>query len=65
MDSINVEAGQLLKRGEQIGSIGMTGRVTGPHLHWSISMNNARIDPRLVVPALQHTAQTEPTAPSM
>jgi len=65
MDSIKVKDGQLIKRGEQIGSIGMTGRVTGPHLHWSISMNNARIDPRLVVPALQHTAQTEPTPPSM
>lgn len=65
MDSIMIEDGQLLKRGEQIGTIGMTGRVTGPHLHWSISMNNARIDPRLMVPALQQKAQTEPTPPSM
>jgi len=65
MDSIMIEDGQLLKRGEQIGTIGMTGRVTGPHLHWSISMNNARIDPRLMVPALQQKAQTEPSPPSM
>ncbi len=65
MDSIQVADGQLIKRGEQIGTIGMTGRVTGPHLHWSISMNNARVDPNLIVPALRQTAQTETTTPSM
>jgi len=65
MDSIKVEEGQLVKQGEQLGTIGMTGRVTGPHLHWSISMNNARIDPNLIVPALRQTAQTDTTTPSM
>ncbi len=61
MDSIQVADGQLIKRGERIGTIGMTGRVTGPHLHWSISMNNARIDPNLLVPALRKTAQADTT----
>lgn len=65
MDSIKVKDGQLIKRGEQIGTIGMTGRVTGPHLHWSISMNDARIDPNLIVPALRQTAQTDKPNPSM
>lgn len=47
LDSIGVKKGQLVKRGEEIAKVGMTGRVTGPHLHWSVSMNNSRIDPAL------------------
>ncbi len=53
MDRIDVKEGDIVDRGEQIGTIGMTGRVTGPHLHWGVSMNDARIDPALIVPALQ------------
>lgn len=53
MDAIDVKEGEIINRGEKLGTIGMTGRVTGPHLHWSVSMNNARIDPNLVVPVLQ------------
>ena len=57
MDRIDVEEDQLVERGEQIGTIGMTGRVTGPHLHWSVSLNDARIDPNLIVPALATQAE--------
>ncbi len=63
MDRIDVEAGQTVTRGEMIGTIGMTGRVTGPHLHWSVSLNDARVDPTLFVPALH--PQTQPTDPAM
>ncbi len=49
MDSIGVKEGQLIKRGEEIGTVGTTGRVTGPHLHWGISLNNARVNPLLFV----------------
>jgi murein DD-endopeptidase MepM/ murein hydrolase activator NlpD len=59
MNSIRVKKGDMVKRGEQIGTVGMTGRVTGPHLHWSVSMNDARIDPDLIVPALRLHAGTE------
>ncbi|GMQ95028.1 MAG: M23 family metallopeptidase [Patescibacteria group bacterium] len=45
MRSITVKKGQKLVRGEKIGTVGMTGRVTGPHLHWTISLNNSRVDP--------------------
>ncbi len=51
MSSINVEIGDKLGEGDLIGKVGMTGRVTGPHLHWSISLNNARIDPALLLDA--------------
>lgn len=49
LNSIDVKQGQLLKQGDVIGKIGATGRVTGPHLHWSVSFNNTRVDPLLMV----------------
>ena len=50
LSKISVVPGQTLKRGEHIGLVGQTGRATGPHLHWTVSINNARIDPLLLVP---------------
>ncbi len=47
LDRIDVKAGQRIRAGEQLGIVGATGRVTGPHLHWSISLNNVRVDPLL------------------
>ena len=47
MSQIDVKPGQTIARGEIIGAVGQTGRVTGPHLHWSVSLNNARVDPGL------------------
>ena len=45
---ILVHEGQEVKRGEPIGRIGSTGSATGPHLHWSMKWNDARIDPILL-----------------
>ena len=47
LDSISVTPNQQIKTGEKLGEVGMTGRVTGPHLHWTVSLNNARVDPQL------------------
>jgi murein DD-endopeptidase MepM/ murein hydrolase activator NlpD len=47
LDSIAVKVGQEVRQGDVIAHVGMTGRVTGPHLHWSVSLNNTRIDPGL------------------
>lgn len=47
LSRISVTKGKRVARGEKIGEIGMTGRVTGPHLHWTVSLNNARVDPAL------------------
>ena len=45
-----VSVGTKVMRGQRIGDVGMSGRATGPHLHWAISLNNTRIDPLLFVP---------------
>ena len=42
-----VHQGQVLKAGDLVGHVGSTGRATGPHLHWGLSFNNARVDPGL------------------
>ena len=47
MERIDVRLGQRVQAGDTLGTVGMTGRVTGPHLHWSISLNDARVDPAL------------------
>ena len=47
MNTIDVEAGAVIAADEQIGRVGSTGRVTGPHLHWSVNLNNVRVDPEL------------------
>lgn len=44
---ILVKEGDHVRQGQVIGRIGMTGRATGPHLHWSIKWNEARLDPLL------------------
>ena len=43
----DVRAGQTVKRGETLGAAGGTGRVTGPHLHWAVILNNTAVDPQL------------------
>ncbi len=49
MQSVAVTKGQDLKRGDVIGAVGNTGRATGPHLHWSVSLNGVRVDPELFI----------------
>lgn len=48
LSRIDVATGDRLRQGQPIGLIGKTGRATGPHLHWGMTWNGARIDPLLV-----------------
>lgn len=47
MSRIDVRHGQPVKKGEILGTVGATGRVTGPHLHWAVILNNTPVDPEL------------------
>ena len=49
LSAIDVKLGDTVRQGQQIGRIGATGRATGPHLHWSMKWNDARIDPQMLV----------------
>lgn len=46
-----VKKGDIVKQGQVIGRVGATGRASGPHLHWGMKWNSARIDPRLLIPS--------------
>lgn len=54
LSRISVEAGQRIKRGDQIGNAGSTGRSTGPHVHYEIRENDQTVDP------LRYAGQTQP-----
>ena len=52
MSEILVVNGTTVRQGDQIGLVGSTGRATGPHLHWSVSLNGSRVDPYILMESL-------------
>ena len=52
LDTIAVAVGRRLKAGELVGTLGSTGWVTGPHLHFEIRINGQPLDPSALMPAL-------------
>lgn len=51
LDRIDVQAGKTVSKGQLLGLSGMTGRASGPHLHWSVVLNGAMVDPESFIPA--------------
>ena len=51
---IDVKAGDMVETGTVLGKVGATGRVTGPHLHWGLSVEKARVNPLQLVKLLEN-----------
>ena len=52
LSEINVKSGDVLQSGQVLGKVGATGRVTGPHLHWGLTVERARVNPLQLVKVL-------------
>jgi murein DD-endopeptidase MepM/ murein hydrolase activator NlpD len=50
LSEIDVKAGDVVEAGAILGRVGATGRVTGPHLHWGLTVNEARVNPLQILP---------------
>ena len=51
LSQVDVRVGDALNHGQRLGAVGATGRVTGPHLHWSVLLNRTSVDPALFIHA--------------
>lgn len=50
LSRVDVAEGQALRRGEAFGASGVSGRITGPHLHWVVIVGGTAVDPELFLP---------------
>ncbi len=53
MSKLLVKEGDIVKKGQVMGLSGMTGRASGPHLHWGVNLHGTKIDPMVLVQALK------------
>ena len=52
LSEISVEVGQNVERGQLVGRVGMTGRATGPHLHWGFELGSSKVRPSTDCPPM-------------
>ncbi|HEX6439365.1 MAG TPA: M23 family metallopeptidase [Candidatus Binatia bacterium] len=60
LSDFKVDAGALVRRGDVIALSGMSGRVTGPHLHWAARLGNARVDPMELIQKISSGPSQQP-----
>jgi murein DD-endopeptidase MepM/ murein hydrolase activator NlpD len=51
MHTVEARVGEVVHQGDRLGTVGATGRATGPHVHWSVMVNRAFVDPALFIDA--------------
>lgn len=51
LSAMSVDPGTVVEAGDEVGRVGATGRVTGPHLHWTVRLNGTRVDPLSLIEA--------------
>jgi murein DD-endopeptidase MepM/ murein hydrolase activator NlpD len=61
LSQVSVLTGEPVRKGQLIGQVGATGRVTGPHLHWAVHLAGARVDPLSLMWASRGVTEAEPT----
>ena len=61
LHEVFVKQDQEIKRGEEIGTVGSTGRSTGPHLHWTISLQGTKVDPAVFMDVTNQLAISKET----
>jgi murein DD-endopeptidase MepM/ murein hydrolase activator NlpD len=64
LSEIDVKVGDDLQLGQVLGKVGATGRVTGPHLHWGLTVERARVNPLQLVKLLANLSSKPDTAKS-
>jgi murein DD-endopeptidase MepM/ murein hydrolase activator NlpD len=65
MSRVDVREGEVIASGTTIGAVGATGRVTGPHLHWTVRLQEARVDPLSLIYALSDATTGPLAVPAM
>lgn len=64
LSEFKVDAGAMVRRGDVIALSGMSGRVTGPHLHWAARLGNARVDPMELIKKIS-SGQSQKSGPAI
>lgn len=60
LSAVSAKTGDVVKTGDVIGTVGATGRVTGPHLHWAVRASGARVDPLSLLQVLGKDSHQKP-----
>ena len=60
LSELKVDAGAMVRRGDVLALSGMSGRVTGPHLHWAARLGTARVDPMELIQKISTGQSQEP-----